>query len=228
VIVEVYPPEEGLWHVGRDTSEDLTYRTVPRADDTNPRGGNRYDSYSGTYGTLYFATDLEVCYCETLARFRPNVVLAALVKNEWEASHKMGPGSLPADWRHTRVASRVLPVLPLPFVDVTHAETIAALNLHADLMAGLARFGVSEIDLGQLAGKDRRVTRYIAEFLAAARDDENLPKFSGIRYMSRLGEGYECWGLFEGTEFEVVERRSIERNSTELVRVARIYEITIH
>jgi hypothetical protein len=100
VIAEVLPPLDGIWHVGRDTQEDLTYRNVARADDSNPRGGNRYDSYSGSYGTLYFATDLEVCYCETLARHRPNLTLAALVREEWEASHMMGPGNIPADWRH--------------------------------------------------------------------------------------------------------------------------------
>lgn len=228
MIVEVYPPGGGIWHVGRDVDVDLTYRPVDRADDDNPRGGNRYDSYSGNYGTLYFATDLKVCYCETLARLRPNPELTELVEEEWESSHKMGPGSLPADWRHTRVESRVSLVRPLPFADVAHAETIVALNQDHGLMAGLARFDVVEIDLGNLAGKDRRVTRYIAEFLAAARDDENQPKYSGIRYLSRLGEGFECWGLFEGTEFELVERRSIEKNSAELLHVARLYGITIH
>lgn len=228
MIVEVYPPQSGIWHVGRDVEEDLTYRPVDRADDANPRGGNRYDSYSGNYGTLYFATDLNVCYCETLARLRPNPNLAGLVRDEWESSHKMGPGSLPADWRHTRVESRVLPVSPLPFADVANAETIATFNADRSLMAGLARFDVIEIDLGNLAGKDRRVTRYIAEFLADARDGENLPKYSGIRYLSRLGEGFECWGLFEGTQFELVERRSIEKNSTELLHVAGLYGLTIH
>jgi hypothetical protein len=117
---------------------------------------------------------------------------------------------------------------PLPFADLANTDTLAELNTHSDLMAGLALFGVDEIDLGELAGKDRRVTRYIAESLAAMRDEQNLPRFSGVRYLSRLGEGLECWGLFEGTVFDVVERRAIERNSPELIRVATRYGITVH
>ena len=228
MIIEVLPPLEGIWHVGRATPGEPPYRRVSRADDSNPKGGNRFDSYSGNYGTLYFATNLEVCFAETLARFRPKPELANLVREEWVASHKMGPGSIPADWRHTRLAYRVVPIQPLPFADISHPETLAALNSQDDLMAGLARFSVDEIDLGLLTGNDRRVTRYIAEYFAEQTDDDDLPRFSGIRYLSRLGDGFECWGLFEDTPIQTVERSSIEQTTPELLTVARRFGLVIH
>lgn len=64
-----------------------------------------------------------------------------------------------------------------------------------DFEAGLIRFGVTELDLGIVAGNDRRVTRFLAQFLYEEVDARGVARWSGIRYLSRLGEGWECWAI---------------------------------
>ncbi len=228
MIIEVAPPPNGLWHIGRQGDGILTFKLPDRADNSEPRGGNRFDSFNGDYGTLYFGSTLEVCFAETLGRFRPNPILAALVSDEWESSHKMGPGSIPADWRSSRVILRVGLDQPLPFVDIFAPDTIAELALRSEVMASLVQLGVHDLDLGDITGKDRRVTRFIAQYLADLRDDEGLPVYSGIRYVSRLGEHLECWAVFEGTMLFELERISIERNSPALEVIAERYQLTVH
>jgi hypothetical protein len=50
-------------------------RPRPRAQG-KPNTGNRFDSPTGAYGVRYFASDLDGCYGETLARFRADKKLA--------------------------------------------------------------------------------------------------------------------------------------------------------
>ena len=73
----LHAPSGGLWRVGRGP-DPLTVRPV---EGTRPRlssGGNRFDPQSD-YAVLYFGTTLQACFAETLARFRPNIKLLALV-----------------------------------------------------------------------------------------------------------------------------------------------------
>lgn len=228
MIVEVAPPLDGIWHIGRQGDGLLTYRRPTRANHSEPRGGNRFDSYNGDYGTLYFGSTVEVCFVETLGRFRPDPKLAALVGSDWQSNHMMGPGNIPADWRSSRVIVRVGLEQPLPFVDIFATDTIAELGSRPDVMASLLQLGVHDLDLGDIAGKDRRVTRFLAQYLADLRDGDDHPVFSGIRYVSRLGEHLECWAVFEGTELVELERISIEKNAPELINVASRYQLMVH
>lgn len=227
-IAALDPPAEGIWRAGRTGHDFLEFRRPLRADDDNPLGGNRFDAFTGAYGTLYFGTTPEVCFAETLARFRPKPELLALVAEEWSASGWMPPGHVAADWRLGRMIQRCVVEGALPFVDIDHPDTLAVLNTHPDLMAGLTRFGVEELDLSVVTGKDRRVTRFIAEYLYDATGDDGAARWSGIRYMSRLGEGWECWAVFEGTEVREVERASIADTDPNLLAVAGRYRLTVH
>ena len=199
-----------------------------RVDLDSQRGGNRFDSFSGRYGTLYFGTTLEVCFAETLARLGPNPRLVAELGDEWESRGWMRPGSVPANWRHGRIISRVELVDSLPFVDIDHPDTIAYLNRRPDLMAGIGRFGVDELDLGTLTGRDRRVTRYIAEFFFDASSEDGDPLWSGLRYMSRLGEGWECWAVFEGTAITETYTGPILVTNEALQSVVERFHLTVH
>ncbi|MFM2070018.1 MAG: hypothetical protein RLZZ623_281 [Actinomycetota bacterium] len=227
-IVSTAPPPDGFWRVGRSGSVRPEFRRPLRVDDTNQLGGNRFDSFTGTYGTLYFGTTLEVCFAETLARFRPKSALLVLVDEEWDANGWMRPGNVAADWRLGRVIQRSAIDEPLPFVDIDHPDTLATLNTIPELMAGLTRFGIEDLDLGVITGRDRRVTRFVAEFLYDSTDAEGNAAWGGIRYMSRLGEGWECWAVFEGAEIRDVERRSVGRIDPDLLAVAERYRLTIH
>ena len=132
-IVSTSPPPDGFWRVGRSGPDSAGFRRPVRVDDTNPLGGNRFDSFTGAYGTLYFGTTLEVCFAETLARFRPKPELLAVVDEEWEANGWMRPGNIAADWRLGRMIQRTVIDLALPFVDIDHPDTLAVLNAIPDL-----------------------------------------------------------------------------------------------
>jgi hypothetical protein len=228
MIEAVDVPMDGLWHVGRAAPESrLRYFRPDPVEEADPGGGNRFDSYSGRFGTIYFGSDLEACYAEVLARFRPKAALALIVEEEWTANHMMGPGKIPADWRNSRIALRAVFIRPLPFVDLYHPESIAELNRRQILMAGLSALGIDEIDVSTLSGNDRRVTRFIAEHIYNQLDDTGNPLYGGIKYQSRLGSGYSCWGAFEGTQVSEIESKSIELNDPDMKLVANRYGLTV-
>jgi len=52
------------------------------------------------------------------------------------------------------------------------------------------------------------LTRAIASWAYAAGDADGS-QYSGIRYLSRLGE-HECWAVFDGTPIIELERTTIE------------------
>lgn len=61
-----------------------------------------------------------------------------------------------------------------------------------------------------------------------ARDDEK-PRYSGIRYVSRLGSPWDCWAAFEDDELdiEVLERLPITKDMPELREVADPFGLTV-
>ncbi len=221
----VHAPSGGLWRVGRGP-DPLTVRPV---EGTRPRlssGGNRFDPQSYDYGVLYFGTTLQACFAETLARFRPNIKLLALVEDEWRRAGFMAGGAVPADWRQRRTAVQVRLPKGAVFVDVESA--VSHQFLRAELAAGLAALGVEDLDVATVRGPDRRVTQMISEWAYMARAGDE-PRYAGTRYLSRLGSQWECWAVFEDDErdFEVIERLPINKDMSELQEVAEIFGLTV-
>jgi hypothetical protein len=73
-------------------------------DLADTRAGNRFDSFLGNYSVLYFGASLEVCFGETLNRYRRDPALA-FIDDEWEKLGFMPRGTVPADWRHRRTSA---------------------------------------------------------------------------------------------------------------------------
>ena len=194
----------------------------------HPYNGNRFDSFHGNFGVLYFATSIETCFAETLARFRPNQRLAAAATEEWEARGWMPTGGVPADWRQRRLLTRVRLEEPRPFLCVDAPDTLATLAARADLQPWWATLDCADLDLSALIGRDRRVTRLIAQWAYDQADDNGDPIYDGIRYTSRLGAGYECWAVFEDAIIHEIERRPILPTDPDLLRVAHQYTLTVH
>jgi hypothetical protein len=174
----------------------------------------------------YFATCLDGCFGETLARFRPSPNLAAIA----EEAGFMSSGEVPADWRHRRLAVRVMPVaseeLPaIRFLDVEAAASRAVLR--DELGSLLAYYGYDDLDVPTVRGRDRRITRWIGRWAYLQRDQNNGPIFAGIRYLSRLDSKWECWVVFEDVPLEEQERRPIQRDDEALGRIASLYGLTI-
>lgn len=222
----VDPPQAGFWRIGRSPDAHRWSRPDP-VDTDQPGAGNRFDSFHGNFGVLYFATSVEACFAEVLARFRPNPRLADLVRSTWQRENRMKPGSLPADWRNSRILVRSQLDGGLPFLDVAHSDTLAAIGDDVRIRSWLEAFRVDVVDLEALIGRDRRVTRAISQWAAEQLVDDS-PTYGGIRYTSRLGHQYECWAVFEGSELVELERRSVEQDDSDLSIVAARYNLTIH
>ena len=54
-----------------------------------------------------------------------------------------------------------------------------------------------------------------------------LPKFAGIRYLSRLNTQWECWPVYEDIELEEIVREPISLNDPDLQRVADLFELKV-
>lgn len=158
---------------------------------------------------------------EVLARHRPSPAVAAIAQLD---PAFMVPGVIPAAWREERRMAEIAIDGPLPFVDVEHEVTRAWLQ--REMAATLADRGVQDLDVAAIRGNDRLLTRAIARHVYVANDD-GVPLYSGIRYLSRHGE-YECWAIFDGNDVSMTSSSRIARADPDLEAVARTWDLTIH
>lgn len=228
----VPPPDEGLWRIGREPDPLKESVSSASSEVSKASTGNRFDSPTAAYGVRYFATRLEGCFGETLARFRPDPQLASVVGDEWTERGFMSVGDIPADWRQRRTAVKV--VLPnpqarfpqnLPFLDIEALETREAIRPHFGEL--LAFYGYPDLDVPVVRGHDRRITRYISQWAWEQKDDEtDLPLYAGIRYLSRLNNEWELWAIFDDVELEIRAKKPILPNDLDLQRVTKTYRLT--
>jgi hypothetical protein len=220
---EVAAPAAGLWRVARG---DNPLAIHVDASGNPITGGSRFDPVSLRYGVLYFGSDLQTCFGETLARFRPKLELLALVRREWEERGFMTVGSVAADWRQRRSAVHVRLPAVLRFLDVESPQTHQ--YLRRELALGLSSIGLTDLDVAAVRGHDRRVTQLISEWAYLAEGAEG-PRYVGIRYESRIRSGWECWALFddEDVEIEVVETLPITTDMPALVEVAELFGLQV-
>lgn len=214
-------PPDPLLRVGR-TGGLLRFSTISPLDAALPKAGNRFDVPGG--GVLYAATTAEACYAETLARFRPTPKMRELLKDDEPGF--MVVGGVPQDWRLQRLLASVRLVDPLPFIDVEAPETHDYLSevLASDLLA----LGYEQpLDLSAVTNQDRRLSRLIAAYAYTATDEDGSPTYSGIRYMSRIASGWECWAIFEGTTVELTGQTPIKLDDTSLQHVANLWSLRL-
>jgi hypothetical protein len=177
-------------------------------------------------GVLYFGSDLETCFGETLARLRPSSAVLAVVEEEWRARGFMDAGTVAADWRQRRTAVHIRLPEDVLFLDAEWPTTHQFLR--QELALGLSALGFGDLDVAAVRGPDRRVTRLIADWAYLA-EDEGRPRYAGVRYESRLRSGWECWALFddEDMELEVIETLPVTREMPALQRVAELFELRV-
>jgi hypothetical protein len=224
--VKIASPGAGVWRVGR-TPDPIEFPAPPKADELDhSRAGNRFDSPTENFRVCDFATDLEACFGETLARFRPDPALVAAA----DERGFMPAGEVPADWRNQRIAvqaefmpSELLP--ELRFLDVEALSTRR--KLRTELASLLAYYGYQDLDIPTVRGGDRRITRWIAKWAFEHRDADGLPVFAGIRYLSRLNTDWECWAVFHDVEIKEISREPIERENLALKTIARHFDLTV-
>ncbi|HET7508865.1 MAG TPA: RES domain-containing protein [Solirubrobacterales bacterium] len=236
--MEIYvssPPPSGVWRVGRDPDPLAASKSGGSSEVLKPGTGNRFDSPSGNFGVRYFATSLDGCFGETLARFRPDPLLSKVIGDEWRKLGFMEVGDIPADWRQRRTAVRV--GFPggghnakfkggVQFLDIESVETREAMR--SDLAPLLAYYHYDDLDVALVRGRDRRVTRYISQWVFEQVDEDGHPLYAGIRYLSRLNTEWECWAVFDDVEIEELERRPLRGDDRSYKKIAKLYGLTPH
>lgn len=188
------------------------------------RAGNRFDSLTGSFSTIYFASTLEACFGETLARYRADPKLT-FIEDEWEQRGFMPRGSVPAEWRQRRTAVRAEFDTSWLFLDIKSAATRAFLQ--KELAPLLVLFDVDDLDVSSIRGHDRRITRAISQWVWQQQDADSSPLFAGIRYLSRVNTHWECWAVFDDVPLIERERRPILRESEGLRSVATLYDLLV-
>ena len=219
----------------------------PAAD---PNAWGRFDTRDGR--TLYVAQPQRCAFQELLAPLRRRLGtvdslakdaqflgldaddLAQLVEGEWAERGHMRPGHLPAGWRFERLLYEFQNPPDGWWIDVEHADTIAAIS---DALDGpLAALGVATVDRSLLLGPDRQVTVAIASWARQLRlDDGSRPL--GITWQSKHGAG-RCWAYWmrlvdAGSDAAaepltlVGQGRSIARGDTALSAAAKAFGITV-
>jgi hypothetical protein len=223
---EIQVPDDGVWRVARGPDPYETRPPLTGVELDAPRAGNRFDSPLGSYSVLYFCTQLTGCFGEVLARFRPDLRLIAILKNEWSDLGFMPGGELNADWRRSRLAVRALPADDQAvFLDIEAIRTREALM--RPLAPILTAYGASDLDVATVRSGDRRITRWVSWWAWSQLNDDGAPRYAGIRYLSRLNSDWECWAIFDRVPTRELERDAIPETMPEMQEIARLFKLRV-
>lgn len=215
----VAAPSGPVYRVARATAT-LEPSRIAAEDALATRAGNRFDVVGG--GVIYCGTTVRGCFAETVARFRPSAKMRAIIGQEDPGF--VACGGVPQNWRDQRSIVAASIADSLPFVDIDDPITHEYLN--AKMAEELADLGVEVLDVGNVRGPNRLITRAAASWAYYAMDNGS-PRFSGIRYMSRVLPDEECWAVFEGTPIVEISRRSVEEYDPDLKAVADMWGLRI-
>jgi hypothetical protein len=179
--------------------------------------GNRYDDPLGEYRVLYASCPRLGAFAETLARFRPDLELAAelsLIEGEdRDFPPPLPPGAVPVEWCATRVVGSARHAGT--FADVGSSESLA--HLRAALAARALHYGFDDLDAGELRRRaPRRFTQEISRHLFAHGRDAAGRPLAGLRYESRLGDDLVNWAIFETEPPAECASAPVERDDPDL------------
>lgn len=193
----------------------------------SPKRGNRWNSQRGNFGVVYFGSTWVCCFGEVLQALRPTTPMIQIVKEEWADLGFMMCGKVEAAWRHRRTMVSVSINDPRPFVDIEHPDTHEVLTKR---MAGvLAALDVDRLDVAVVRGADRRVTRSVSQWLHDQEDALGNRLYAGVRYLSKIDTDWECWAVFDDTEWkEAGARRPIAPDDPDLIRIRDRYYLSVY
>lgn len=163
--------------------------------------GNRYDDPEGDYRVLYASSQRVGAFVEVLARYRTDPALVAeyaeIAVDDGDEYPTIPPGLVPADWPAQRCIGTA--THPGPFADVGHSDSLA--HLRVTLAPRLLHYGLDDLEAGDLRRRaPRAFTQEISRYVFERGVDAGGERFAGIRYLSRLGDEFENWAIFEGSE----------------------------
>lgn len=161
--------------------------------------GNRFDDPQSSYRVVYACSQRLGAFVEALARFRPDpAVVAGLAEIEGDDhSEGLPPGSVPRSWIQERLVGEG--VLGGAYADIGHSRSLA--HLREALAALVIHHGLGDLDAAAIRLRaPRRFTQEVSRFVYECSDESGARQFDGIRYLSRLGDEFENWALFEPSQ----------------------------
>jgi hypothetical protein len=191
--------------------------------------GGRFDDPAGRVGvqphrrfqTLYFAGDPAGAFAEVISRFRPDLAVQSAL-----SGLKPVPGVVPAEWRAIRRLGVTTIVSSGEFVDIGNARTLA--TLRRMLASTALRLDIPDVDLSALTGPARQLTQEAARYVYEQRTKDGHPRYTGIRYTSRLGRAWECWAIFaDRLEHRILRVDPIGARHVGLVEAARLLGLRV-
>jgi hypothetical protein len=191
--------------------------------------GNRYDDPDGEYRVLYASEQRAGTFAETLARFRPDLEIAAergriaADPQDEEYAASVAPGVVPREWLGERVVGTA--THDGTFVDVGQSESLV--HLRAALAARVLHYGFDDLDAGDLRRRAPRaftqeISRHVFEH---ALDDAGDPA-AGVRYLSRLGDELVNWAIFETEPPSTVSSDPIPPDDPDLRAVFATFDLS--
>lgn len=247
-LVSIPPPTRGVYRLGRGHTEPFAPPDWNSACDDGTFG-NRFDDPSTDeekppetrFRTIYCATQRIATFGETVARFRPSPALLAnldTIDDEESLAESLAGavdpqdvsrGLIPADWRLRRRVDHTILDPGLLFVDIIAAETMQ--HLRTALASLAVHLHLADVDLSSVTSQQRRFTQGCARYIHEQRDTAGMPRYAGIRYVSRLNSQWECWAVFEDRLRHVQGWPglpvAILADDEDLLSVATLFNLTI-
>lgn len=231
------PPEVGIYRIARRSGGAFD---PPPWDHALPDGtfGNRFDDPSidaaSRFRVVYCATSPQAAFGETLARFRPSLVLLANLRDiaddtDDDLDELISASSIiPADWRLKRQITSATIADPgrITFVDVDAAASQQILREHLAIQAMANR--LHDVDEASVIGPMRAFTQSCSRFIYEQSNTEGTGLYAGIRYRSRLNSEWECWACFaDRVVFDVGFPRTIDPDDVALLDVTHLFPLSI-
>ena len=149
---------------------------------------------------LYAAGQRRACFVETLAPFRPSLeVLAklqALPDGDVDDNAPDEFRRMPDDWHLKRMLGSFRVVPNQRWLDIRSLDDRE--HLQRELARSLVELGRDDFDMSDALGRNRDLTRAISRWAFEQ-------GYQGIVYSRRLEAAFDCWALFEGGEFEILD-----------------------
>ncbi len=192
--------------------------------------GNRWDDPDGVYRVLNAASSRLGAFVEVLSRFRPDLqLLKELAEIEEDGAATEAPGELGASWLTNRLMGAAR--FHGEFVDIGHSSSLA--HIRNELAPRVVHYGLEDLDTATIRlSAPRRFTQEVSRYVYDQSTPEGARRFAGITYLSKLGDEFRNWALFEpageGTPLtEEAAPRPIEADDPDLNRALELLGVRL-
>ena len=200
---------------------------------------SRWDDPQGVYRVLYASSSLFGAFVEVLAQFRPDPHIIETFKeiSDDDGGDTQLPGDLDARWP----SNRLIGVAQLigKFVDAGNSASLAHFREVDHLREALASYAVQHklkdlvLDAAAIRiSVPRDFTQAVSRYVYDQSTSDRQRLFDGIAYLSRLGDEFRNWAIFEPLEgalpwAENPEIRSIEADDPDIQRALELLGVQL-